>query len=728
MKFSDRKTRLFQQNFFFRFLATGLFLALPVLTFAAPGDLDTSFGSGGKIVTSLTNYLDEPTRVRIQPDGKIVTVGYSADFDFADAVSFLVRHNADGTRDNSFGTNGLVFAAPSLFEDLSFNDFAISTDGKFLVTGTRFAEGGDGGQSSLVIYRYTSNGTLDAAFGTNGVITTPVTGVSSRIVLQPDGKFVVAGAIFRRNSFIREVAVLRYNSNGTLDTTFGTDGKTNTLLGFSLFNSVREILVQTDGKLLVAGFASVLRYNPNGTLDNSFGANGIVQTDIDNQSNRVGGMALQPDGKIVVSGPNFAVRPFSRLFSSIVRYNVNGTLDNTFGTGGIVRITDPPDPFSQAGIAFALAIQQNGKILTAGERNGNFAISRYNPNGIIDPSFGTNGVVITVIENSNASEISSLALQADGKVVASGPVNIVPDVIGEGSDAGWVRYLGDSSGNDANFTGGWFDPAQSGHGLFVEHLDGNRIAAGWYTFAPDGRQTWLIGVGPLVGNSVTMPMLRPENGRFPPQFVSASVVNTAFGQMTLRFDSCDSGMLSFAFPAPFGSGTMPLRRPELPARITCSTASVAAAPDADLAKRADVSSDALSAPQPKATGPVAALTGSWANPNQSGHGFQMEVLSGDRLVVTWYVYTPTGEQMWLIGAGPITGQSATINSYVRPAGGRFIPNFNPALITVPSIGTLTVTALSCNSARVDYEFGAPFGSGSIPVSRITSVRGVPCVP
>ena len=277
----------------------------------------------------------------------------------------------------------------------------------------------------------------------------------------------------------------------------------------------------------------------------------------------------------------------------------------------------------------------------------------------------------------------------------------------------------------ANYTGAWYDPAQSGQGLFVEQLDDGRMVASWYTFAPDGRQTWLIGVGTLIGNSVTMPMLRPENGRFPPAFVSASVVNTAFGQMTLRFDSCDAGLLTFAFPAPFGSGTMPLRRPELPARITCSAVSVAAAADAELAKRAGVSGDTINVPEAKATGSVAALTGSWAPPNQAGHGFQMEVLSGDRLVATWYVYTPSGEQMWLIGAGAITGQTATLDM-VRPAGGRFIPNFNPALITAPSIGSLTVTALSCDSARVDYAFAAPFGSGSIPISRITSVRGVPC--
>lgn len=265
---------------------------------AAPGDLDTTFGSGGKVVTSVTDDQDTPTRVRIQPDGKIVTVGYNLNNGFAPPDSFLVRHNADGTVDNSFGTNGSVIVASPFNEGIIFKDFVILTDGKFLVTGNRYIQ--SSGSSLLFIYRYTANGTLDATFGTNGVITTPVGNKVSgeRIVLQPDGKFVVAGLTYNQPyNGINEVAVVRYNPDGTLDTTFGTGGITRTSVGNNKFHNVQEILVQTDGKLLVAGDAGfisstgfvsntdifVLRYNPNGELDTSFGANGIVQTDIDNQ-------------------------------------------------------------------------------------------------------------------------------------------------------------------------------------------------------------------------------------------------------------------------------------------------------------------------------------------------------------------------------------------------------------------------------------------------------------
>ncbi len=413
---------------------------------AAPGDLDTTFGSGGKVVTPITSLNDRPTRVRIQPDGKIVTVGVVTDNDFGSLInSFLVRHNADGTVDNSFGTNGSVVLG-SLSEAIDFQDFVILQDGKLLVTANKSINGGT--PTDLLIYRYTANGTLDAAFGTNGVITTPLGSGTweQRIVLQPDGKFVVASQTY--NSQTSEVAVVRYNSNGTLDTTFGTGGITKTSVGIGNgFLRVSEILVQTDGKLLVAGralFGSdgnifVLRYNPNGTLDTSFGANGIVQTDVDNLYNRVGGMALQPDGKIIVNGSNFtSYDPVSPLSSSIVRYNANGTLDNTFGTNGIVRITEPPSQNYPAGIAFALAVQQNGKILTAGERNRTFAISRYNSNGTIDTSFGTNGVVITPIGDIPGG-IFSIALQRDGKIVAVGFTHRAGLL-----DVALVRYLGDA--------------------------------------------------------------------------------------------------------------------------------------------------------------------------------------------------------------------------------------------------------------------------------------------
>ncbi len=421
---------------------------------AVPRYLDASFGVGGTVVTPVTPFDDNATRVRIQSDGKIVTLGYSAEIDgqFSNIVGyFIVRHNADGTIDNSFGTNGSVLVSISLDGgDETLNDFVILPDGRFLVAGASFAGSNENKLVlNIALRRYLADGTRDTSFGTNGVVitTADVNIQATNIALQPDGKFVVAGfTLVPVKNFVDKVAVARYNTDGTLDTTFGTNGVAQTSVGDNILR-LGEVLAQIDGKLLISGQANfgnsidlfVLRYNADGTLDNSFGAGGIVQTDIDNQNNVIGGMALQSDGKIVVNGVNYTLPPnFGLLPSSIVRYNANGMLDSTFGTNGIVRINEPSR--NSAGIAAALAIQQNGKILTAGMRDGTYAIARYNSNGTIDNSFGTNGFVITTVGEAGFDRIQALALQPDGKIVAAGGVNNADFLY----DVGLVRYLGDS--------------------------------------------------------------------------------------------------------------------------------------------------------------------------------------------------------------------------------------------------------------------------------------------
>jgi len=440
---------MFQKSFLAQVFAVVLFVFVFIIApvYAAPGDLDPTFGSGGKVVTPVTPDDDNPTRVRIQSDGKIVTLGNAVQFDeFGSFVTgyFIVRHNADGTLDTSFGTNGVVTV--SIDDNENFYDFVILPDGKFLVVGETYS---DAEGLNIAIFRYLANGTRDAGFGTNGIITTRIGNQfssSSKITLQPDGKFVVIGFSFNGdNGTDGKSAVVRYNFDGTLDTAFGTNGVTLIPYENSIFRA-GEILVQLDSKILVAGHTrvagdidfAVLRYNVNGTLDSSFGTNGIVRTDVDNKDNLIGGMGLQSDGKIVISGAIYNSDFTGLLSSQILRYNTNGTLDTTFGAGGIVRIVEPP---VNAIVSTALAIQQNDKILTAGVRNGTYAVLRYNPNGTIDTSFGTNGIVITPIgSNPQFDRILALALQPDGKIVAAGGVNNADFLY----DVGLVRYLGDA--------------------------------------------------------------------------------------------------------------------------------------------------------------------------------------------------------------------------------------------------------------------------------------------
>ena len=160
-----------------------------------------------------------------------------------------------------------------------------------------------------------------------------------------------------------------------------------------------------------------MRYNTNGSLDTNFGTGGIVTTSIGSVNDYASALGIQSDGKIVVAG--YSYNSSSKFHFALVRYNTNGSLDTTFGTGGIVTTAVG----SSYDYAHALGIQSDGKIVVAGSSsNGskyNFALVRYNANGTLDTGFGTGGVVTTSI-GSNWDSAYGLGIQSDGKILAAG--------------------------------------------------------------------------------------------------------------------------------------------------------------------------------------------------------------------------------------------------------------------------------------------------------------------
>ena len=215
-----------------------------------------------------------------------------------------------------------------------------------------------------------------------------------------------------------------------LDRSFGTNGTVTTAIGPGHEN-VRAVAIQADGKIVVAGYShngttydfAVVRYNPNGTLDASFGTGGKVTTAIGPGDAHIHGMALQPDGKIVVAGHSHAK---SDNNFTVVRYNPNGSLDVSFGSNG-TGITDfESESGSGYAYAFAAAVQPDGKIVVAGTgpsgtggSDNDVVVVRYNPNGSLDASFGTGGTVTTAIGAGN-DQCQAMALQPDGKIVVAG--------------------------------------------------------------------------------------------------------------------------------------------------------------------------------------------------------------------------------------------------------------------------------------------------------------------
>src|SRR5262245_12852436 len=399
-------------------LALAVVLA-PALTYGqTSGALDAGFGTGGRVTTTIGGNSDFARGVVVQPDGKILAAGVALGdlgSDFA-----LVRYDSDGTLDNSFGINGIATTDfGGAFEGAW--SVALQTDGKIVAAGLTV----NSGVTQFALARYNTDGSLDASFGTGGRVTTGFPGVSATgfsVALQPDAKIVVAGWAAINGG--ADFALARYDSTGALDASFGTGGRVTTNFADSQGQSLASVFslaVQPDGKIVAAGDGrldgkydfTLARYNSNGTLDASFGTGGRVITDFGGADDGAEAVALQPDGKIVAAG--FARG--SDFDFALTRYNGDGTVDASFGTGG--RVTTDFAGFSDT--AYAVALQPDGKIVAAGSagivgEGFNFAVARYNSDGALDASFGK----VTTDFAVGSDQAFAVAVQPDGKIVAAG--------------------------------------------------------------------------------------------------------------------------------------------------------------------------------------------------------------------------------------------------------------------------------------------------------------------
>lgn len=377
---------------------------------AAPGDLDPTFGVGGKTIMPVKGWLIV-NRTLPQADGKLLTIG----FDDGPGERFSFRHSGNGAVDATFRMFGIPY-------NVDFLDFAIQSNLKILAVRDEGYVVDGNYRSAFGLYRFNSDGTIDPSFGTNGIVNTQIANNSfaRHIALQSDGKIVVAGLstdnlipypILGGPSYKR--TIVRYYPNGVIDETFGNNG-----IVTSNDESCRPYL-QPDDKLLCRTPNTLIRYDRYGAPDIEFGTNGIIFVGPDS-----GGLAIQANGKILVGVSE-------NTQTSIQRYMPNGTADTTFGTNGAITIPNS---------TWALAVQRNGKVISAGDLNGSFAISRYNQNGTVDTGFGTNGNVITTFENASGSQIHDLFLQPDNKIVASGSVAFGSFY---NSSPAIVRYLND---------------------------------------------------------------------------------------------------------------------------------------------------------------------------------------------------------------------------------------------------------------------------------------------
>ncbi|WP_415327725.1 T9SS type A sorting domain-containing protein [Chryseobacterium sp. MMS23-Vi53] len=335
--------------------------------FNSSNQLDTTFGSSGS--TSI-NFGGEDVvlyDMKIGADGKIVAVGYWEDTNSINRKDFIVvRLNANGTLDTTFNGTGKVTVAFGSNEDVA-HAVAIQNDGKILVAGHSFT----GSYRDIAIARINVDGTLDSTFGTNGKVTTDLAGNNDEatcIAINTDGKFAVGSFTYGAGSstISSDFGIAKYNANGSLDTSFSSDGKHVVVIGVNN-DKPESIVFQSNGKILIGGSAfmssgrddfAIVRMNTNGTLDTSFNTDGIFTTPLGSSDDTARSMKLLSDGKILLAG---TVASGSYTDIGLIRVTSAGNLDTTFGTNGKTQ-----QGYGNLSVIKDMDVMSDGKIMVCG--------------------------------------------------------------------------------------------------------------------------------------------------------------------------------------------------------------------------------------------------------------------------------------------------------------------------------------------------------------------------
>lgn len=391
----------------------------------APGDLDPAFGNGGKVITDF-QWAGWASDLAVQPDGKIVVAGGGGDLAIA-------RFNPDGTLDSLFGGGGIVTTNIGAY--VLSSEVGILPDGRIVASAWGLPVRSSW-SAALVCYR--PDGLLDQSFGVIAMTDFFLGGMA----IQTDGRIILAST--SRSGFV----LVRYNPDGSNDTSFGSGGKL--LLGIpDFFPSPSAVTVQSDGRIVVAGSATgpglaesrqfaVIRLNSDGSLDPTFGTAGIARTDFPGDREGASEILLAPDGRILIAGSS-GNQTSDDL--ALVRYNSDGSLDTSFGDGGkVITDVDVKDYVRD------IALQPDGRIVVA--KSPPFELVRYNPDGRLDSTFGNGGVVSTVFSDAGVqlqSEVRGVAYVGHDRLVAVGG-RIRPETNTMMSGFALACYVANSSG------------------------------------------------------------------------------------------------------------------------------------------------------------------------------------------------------------------------------------------------------------------------------------------
>lgn len=400
------------------------FFEILVVRYNPDGTLDTTFDGDGFFTLDVAGQLDSANALAIQNDGKIVVASGVGE---TISTAYILRLNSDGTLDASFDTDGIA-AINNSGEPLSM---AVQSDGK-IVFGTTFF---NGFTTSTTVVRLNANGALDTTFDTDGrLIVSPNLFRPNGLALQTDGKIVFAGQT-SASSTLHDVSVIRLNANGTFDAAFDGDGVVQTVLT-NQESEARSVIIQSDGKIIIGGSSTqpntttrsdptLIRYNSDGSLDTGFDGDGVKIVELlnNNEENHFYEIVQQTDGKIVgISNRDGNFGFFVRDDLFVTRFNSDGSLDNSFDTNGVAKSQWCED-------GTELVLQIDGKIIAVGSQdrltistqNHGICVQRFEQNGAVD--YGFNAVAPNgkaTFSNYGFTEVSAVAGLPNGKILVAG--------------------------------------------------------------------------------------------------------------------------------------------------------------------------------------------------------------------------------------------------------------------------------------------------------------------
>jgi uncharacterized delta-60 repeat protein len=401
------------------------------------GGIDPTFGNDGVVTTDFGGGLEQIEDLAVLPNGKILAAGHTWQEGAAGPRFSVARYDKNGKLDKKFGKNGIVRAAlvEEQFDYSEAHGMAVQPDGKFILVGV--AHNPQMYHSTFGMVRFNADGTLDKTFGKGGKVLTPLDDITGfghdqeafAVAVAEDGKIVVVG---ETAGYPTDFAVVRYDSKGRLDKKFGKNGLVTTDFGGD--DSATEVTIQPDGKIVVAGKGvmgdndyAISRYNTDGKLDKTFGEGGKATVDFLGGKDWPYGVHVRDDGKILLGGlaqfgaPECGWYPEDDLVvtcelygTALAQLNADGTPDEDFGDKG--RIISN---FVSSSSGYSMAVREDGKIALGGSiGNDDFIVAVYNPDGTIDESFAGGGA--QTLDIGGTDRVYALAFQPDGNLVAGG--------------------------------------------------------------------------------------------------------------------------------------------------------------------------------------------------------------------------------------------------------------------------------------------------------------------